>query len=416
MSLLSRFGRNLSTLLLAFILALVVWVAAVLDSDPNRDRTYLRNIMLIGQAENLELVSEPPGTARISLRAPESILNRLTNNTNLIRVWVDLTDVPSGQHELPIKVDVDASPVRLIQVEPPSAVVELEQLEARTLPVSLLVEGEPALGYQKGSPVLEPSEVTVSGPASQVNQVSQVLARLDISGVSSTLETTVAVLAVDQNGDPVTGLLVTPRLISVTQPVNLLGGFRTVVVKVVTTGQLANGYRLTNVSVSPPTVTVFSSDPARVNDLPGFVETQPVDLTGVDDDVEIRVGLNLPEGVSLVGEQSVLVQISVAAIEGSLTVTLPVEILGLPPGLNAQIAPPVVDVLVSGPLPILDTLTSASFRAVVDLTGLDPGTYQLAPVVDLVPESIVVESILPQTVEVIIGAAPTPTPGSENSP
>ena len=57
---------------------------------------------------------------------------------------------------------------------------------------------------------------------------------------------------------------------------------------------------------------------------------------------------------------------------------------------------------------MLDTLTSASFRAVVDLTGLSPGAYQLAPVVDLVPEAIIIESIVPQTVEVVISEAPTP--------
>ncbi|HSO27900.1 MAG TPA: CdaR family protein [Anaerolineales bacterium] len=408
MTVLRWFGRNLTTLFLAFVLALVVWIAAVLDSDPNRERTYLRNIIVIGKADNLELISEEPGSARISLRAPESILNRLTNNTNLIRVWVDLSGTPSGQHELPIKVDIDASPVRIIQVEPPSVFLELEDLAERTLPVTLFVEGEPSLGYQKGTPRIEPDSVNVSGPASQVDQVAQILARLDISGANSSIETTVAVLAVDENGDPVSDLLVSPRLVSVTQPINLLGGFRTVVVKVITTGQLANGYRLTNVSVSPPTVTLFSSDRIRVNELPGFVETQPVDLSGVSEDIEVRVGLNLPETISLVGEQSVLVQISAAPIEGSLTISLPVEILGLPPGLTAQVAPPVVDVLVSGPLPMLDTLTSASFRAVVDLTGLSPGAYQLAPVVDLVPEAVIIESILPQTVEVVISEAPTP--------
>ena len=69
-----------------------------------------------------------------------------------------------------------------------------------------------------------------------------------------------------------------------------------------------------------------------------------------------------------------------------------------------------MDVIVSGPLPVLDTLTSASFRAVVDLTGLEAGTYQLNPKMDLVPDQVSVQSFLPETVEVTITTAPTPTP------
>ena len=63
------------------------------------------------------------------------------------------------------------------------------------------------------------------------------------------------------------------------------------VVKVASTGQVASGYRLTNISVFPPTVTVFSTNPSLVDRLPGFVETSPLDLTGVKDDIDIRLPL-----------------------------------------------------------------------------------------------------------------------------
>jgi hypothetical protein len=48
----------------------------------------------------------------------------------------------------------------------------------------------------------------------------------------------------------------------------------------------------------------------------------------------------------------------------------------------------------------------------VDLTGLLPGTYQLIPKVTLLQQNLIVESILPGTVEVVIAkkGAATPTP------
>jgi YbbR domain-containing protein len=80
--------------------------------------------------------------------------------------------------------------------------------------------------------------------------------------------------------------------------------------------------------------------------------------------------------------------------------------------LDAVLSPPTVDIIVSGPLPVLDTLTPASFRVVVELTNLGEGSYQIAPKLDLVPNDVQVESILPETVEVIVVVAPTPTPGT----
>ena len=181
------------------------------------------------------------------------------------------------------------------------------------------------------------------------------------------------------------------------------------IVRAVSTGQVANGYRLTNVFVTPVGVVVFSSDPQLVNNLPGYVETQPVDLTGKEDDFETLVNLNLPDGISVVGDSKVLVQVSIAAIESSLAISLPVDIIGLAPGLEASPSPTTVDVILSGPVPILNTLGPTDVRVVVDLTGYDVGTYQFTPDVNILPDRVTKVSMLPSTVEVTITIAPTST-------
>jgi YbbR domain-containing protein len=112
----------------------------------------------------------------------------------------------------------------------------------------------------------------------------------------------------------------------------------------------------------------------------------------------------------------VLVQVSIAAIESSLAVSLPVEVIGLTPGLLASISPSTVDVILSGPVPVLDGLEPTDIRLLVDLTGYEPGTYQLIPVVDFLPSQVQKVSILPSTVEVTISLAPTPTPTSTPTP
>jgi len=205
---------------------------------------------------------------------------------------------------------------------------------------------------------------------------------------------------------PVTGVTINPAAIQVTVPVTQRGGFRTVVVKIVTSGQIAAGYRLTNIFAMPPTVTIFSADPTLVESLPGFIETAPINLNAASEDIEIRVALNLPEGINVVGSQNVTVQIGIDPIQSSISYTnIPIQIDGLGEGLEATLSPENVDIFLSGPLPLLDELDQTNILILIDLSDRGPGTYQLAPEVLLENDQIIVDVILPSSIEVTISEA-----------
>ncbi len=181
--------------------------------------------------------------------------------------------------------------------------------------------------------------------------------------------------------------------------------------KVVVHGQVANGYRLDNISVFPPVVTVYSSDPALVSALPGVVETQPLNLQNINNNINTQLGLNLPSGVSIIGDPNVSIQADISAIESSLTLSgEKVEVMGLNSDMSAQISPATVDVIISGPLPMLDTLTHQDVLISLDAKGLSEGTHQLTPTVQILVPNLQVESILPGTVEVTLASNPSPTP------
>lgn len=405
-------GRNLGSLVLSLTLALIVWISAVTAADPNRQQnTPPIEIEIIGQDPALLQVNPTRRQVVLTLQAPQSIWERLNNNPALIYAWVDLSGLGAGKHEVEVKARVDASPVRIVRIDPSTITVTLEPLVRQTFPVELALVGALPLGYQRGEPEITPQEVTVNGSESAVNRVARVQAVFDISGVTQDVERTLPLEAVDSEGLPVVGVTLSPRQVAVRMNVALLGGFKNAAVKVVTKGQVANGYRLTNIAVSPPTVTLFSEDPQRIEQIPGYVETLPVDLTNLTDDLEIAVDLNLPPGVTLVREPNVVVQVSVAAIEGTLTLSVPVEFVGLTPDLQVDISPKTVDIIVSGPINLLENLTPEQFRVVIDLNGLPPGIYQREVTVDLAPKGVRVQTTLPESVEVeIVLATPTTTP------
>lgn len=403
-------GKNLSTIILAFVLSIVVWISAVVTADPNEELTFRPvTIEKIGLASDLIIVNEVPDQVRLTLRAPKSIWDKLNKNPGLVTAWMDLSGYGPGTHMIEVKTRVDTSPIRYELIDPAEVEIILERLVSREFPVDLQIAGELPMGYNKGVPVFEPETVRVSGAESAVNRVAQVQISLDISGAITAIERTVPVKAIDASGASVNNVTVSPKEVEVTQPVDLLGGFKNVAVKVVTTAQVANGFRLTNIAISPPTVTLFSDNPNTLENVPGFVETLPIDLSGLNEYTEVNAGLNLPKGISLVRDPRVLVQISIAPIEGSITLTAPVEVIGLAPELEAIISPTTVDIIVAGPLNILDTLKPEDFLVVLDLTGLPVGVYQRMPEIELLPEEIRIQTILPETVEVTIGPAPTRT-------
>ena len=413
-------GKNLSTLLLAFILALVVWVSAVTAVDPNQERTYQVQIEIKGQDAGIDVIGELPDQMLITLYAPRSILDQLTREGGSLRAWIDLSGLePAGAIIVPVQYQMppDVSPVRLVDVNPESVELVLEKLISQTILIQTNVQGEPALGYQAGSPKWSANEVIVSGQASLVEQVATVDVSLDVSGANENIERTLPLVPRDVDGKRVSDVTLVPDSITVTQTVTLRGGYRNMVVKVITIGQVADGYRQTNISVSPPNVMVFSADPALIDRLPGYIETEVLDLTDIADDIETLLALNLPEGVSIIGDPNVLVQVGVATIEGSITISRNVEIIGVLPELAAHASPASVEVIIYGPIPTLETLTDLDVRVVIDLTGLELGVYQLPPEVIILPDRIRLQVISPETVEVTIVEAdtliPTPSPTPE---
>ena len=406
-------GKNLRVFVWAFLLAVAVWVVAVTSADPDETHPFPNPIPLevVGQDPGLVITGNIPQQIEVILRAPRSVWERLSTETNNARAALDLSGLDAGPHTLDIQVQIPVRPVRIVSAKPASVAFNLEPLATHTLPVDLTMAGELPIGYQAGEASLEPQEVILSGPETIVNQVARVHLTVNLAEVREDIDQSLPVQALDGKDQPLSGVTINPDAVHIKIPISQQGGYRDMAVKVVVHGQVASGYRLTNISAFPPVVTLFSTDLQLVNALPGYVETQPLDLNAASNDLTTHLGLNLPAGISVVGEQNVTVQVGVAAIQSSLTLSnKKVEISGLAPGLTAQISPARLDVILSGPLPALDTLSPQDVRVVVDVSGLAAGTHQLTPKVEILVADVRVESILPETVEVVLTASGTPTP------
>ena len=396
-------GSNLTSLILSLLLAFVVWISAVTSANPNTEAEFVLPLEVVDQASDIAIVTELPDSIVVTLLAPESIIQQLEEDNPLF-AYIDLSDITAGTYRFTVEVDFpdQVKPIRIISQNPEKLELKISNLISKDLPVSIQIDGEPAIGYQTGSLSWDGDTVTVIGQENRVQEVSSVVGILDITDATGTISRTVNLEARDRDGEVVEGVTIAPDTVTVHQAISLQGGYRNLAVNVTTIGSVEPGYRFTSITPAPPTVMVFSEDPQLVEGLPGYVNTKPLDLTGVDDYLETILELDLPEGITVIGDPTVLVQVNVTALETSLVITREIEMIGLLPGLQAEVSPLQVTVSVSGPVPVLENLTLRDIRVVVDLTDLEVGTYTIIPTVEILPEDVVFEDLSPTTVEVVI--------------
>lgn len=289
MSLWRWLKRNFGTLLMSFLLAVAVWVSAVLSEDPNEVRLYPRSVEVhvVGLEDGLMTVEGLPAAVRVTLRAPRSVWASLEGDPTSVQAYVDLHGLKPGVYTVPVQVRVSYQPTEVVSVTPPRLEITIDRQLTRTVPVMVDLRGEVAVGYYASAPLVHPQTVEVSGPAAAVNKVTAARAQISIDGARETFKRETTLVPVDADGQRVQGVTLTPSRATVTIAVRQLGGYRDVAVKVRLVGQVANGYRITNVTVSPPVVTVFSREPQKVRNLPGFVETEPLDISGATDDLSL---------------------------------------------------------------------------------------------------------------------------------
>jgi len=399
---------SLPLMVMALVLSIVSWFVAVEAEDPTITGRYTEPIpiTIAGLPDGMMLMEVSAREVRLDLRATESVWASL--KVGDLSAVADLAGLGAGEHAVPIDLGLDKEPAHILAIEPTALTVRLEYRLERVLPVRIQIEGDVSLGYLRRAPSVAPAEVTVTGPASAVERVTQAIIIVSIQGETIDVEGSYPVRVTDDAGEAVSGVTISPDHVTARVPIELSGYYRFLAVRVVLEGQVAENHRITDITVDPPTVTVFGS-PDVVAGLPGFIETEPISVAGTTADVIERPSLILPDNVTLVGGQKpVEVSVVVEPVQGSRTVNIPPTVQGLGPSLTATIPLDTIAVVLSGPLPVLEALEPGDVRVVLDLFRLPAGNHEIE-IRAIVPAGVTAQSIFPAVIQVEISVAITPT-------
>ncbi|MBQ6502464.1 MAG: hypothetical protein IJI57_00950 [Flexilinea sp.] len=405
-----QFLKDIPLIILCIFLAFFIWIFATMTSDPTEEGRFSQTITIetVGLPENCMITSGLPSSVSVNLRAPNSVWRRISMERVQGKAIIDVTGLEPGTHQIPVSVQIGISPVQIISVTPSVATVTIEEFETREFPIVVEETGEIPTAFRADAPVLSQETVEISGTVTQLDKISKVSVLLERNNNTETIEDTLPIYAYTEEGRIVKDVTITPDKVKVTEEIRMRGGYRILSVKLSVKGEISAGYRVDNLGVDPGFVTVYSADKELLNSLNSFIETETIMLDEITATTNRKVSLNVPEGITLVGDTTVTVNITVSAVEGTQTFSqIPISAVGIDEGLEAYISPSDIDVYLAGPLISLSEVEPADIHAILDLKDLGEGNYQLVPVVEVASnDPITVNSVQPQTIDVQITVIP----------
>ena len=291
--------------IVAFLLALLMWFFVNSDGQPRTElsRTFSNVPVTWQNLDNDFVVTGPPDNVDVVIRGDSSVLDAMVPQDLII--YVDLQGKKAGTHTLTV---AGTSPrgTRITNWNPRNLEIEIDEIINLQIEVKLQIEGEPAEGYIIGTPELSPPQVFVQGPRNRVQEVASIYGIINIDGLQEDFQVTALLQTINFNGQPAAGVTVIPDTVDIFLPIQKPDKEVTVHVPIV--GEPKEGFQLGEILISPARIKIsgFMEYLASILRL----ETEPIDISDADEDVEREVKLVLPDGISALEEIiSVTVQI-----------------------------------------------------------------------------------------------------------
>lgn len=380
-----RILNNFSLKLISFLLAFFLWLLVVNVSNPMITGTREVPVEIENEdiLEESDLTYEIAGKSTVTVRYTVATLDAYRIEPSDFRAYIDLADLYDVTGAVPVNLEVVGHQdlINSPQVNPGVVHVETEELQRKRFDLKVTTRGEPEEGYALGEITLDPEYLYISGPVSQVGQISSVGVEIDVTGVNANMTGSTGLVFYDANGNQ---LSVSDRI---TYDVSQIG-FEVEILRVRSlpldfqvTGTVADGYVFAGLTSSVQSLTVAGLKTNLSNLSTITVDDPLLNIQGATQSRTVTIDLSeyVPENVSIVGGISEAeVTLDVEPLE-TRTFELSLEDVGQT-GANEDYAysfsPETVTVTVQGLGDDLDAMSEEDLNAVLDLTGMTAGTRQ----------------------------------------
>ncbi len=305
-----RFTDNLLLKLIALVIAMLIWFFITNNDDPIRTQLFTNveiHMMNENSIADVGKVVEPEGTGTVTLKVRErrSVLESLSKGGENFRVEADLNNINS-MNSVPLTVTCDKSNVTWdeIEISPASLKVSLENKIEEPFAVSVSTSGTPASGLAVGgTTVIQGKNILIAGPESIINIISQVTAPISVSGLAKDSSLTSQLKVIDRNDEELTeaqlsrlefkdstGALLENGTVNV--KVELWKKKTEVPILVGTSGEPAEGYRVSGVNLIPSSIGLAGTDEAFEKLGGTLVADERISVEGATGNISAEINLS----------------------------------------------------------------------------------------------------------------------------
>ena len=280
-------------LVISFILAFALWFYVVGQMNPPMRKTY-RDIAITLTNEQslsdngLSVLNWSDDSLRVTVSGKRSTINKLSKAD--IVATVDLTNAAEGTNKLPIDLKIPEN----IEIDNQSLneiTVSVEERITKTRDVRVQYLGDHPAGSEPATIKADPDSVRVSGAKSIVEKVSYVKAEVNSDEMPDELSSSMSDLTpVTSGGNTVENVSLSSTQCKIT---SILYKTRKVKLIVPVRDKSDDGYTRTTSCQDMITIKGPTADIASVK----RIKTEPVDITGIRENMKIDVVPILPEGI-----------------------------------------------------------------------------------------------------------------------
>jgi YbbR domain-containing protein len=394
------FLKNIDIKLLSLFFAIILWLYIAGGENPMVENFIDISLVQNNLSEDL-VIKEFPTNVSIGIKGPKNIINNISSHQ--ISGIVSFSEISKeGLYKLKVEV---ASPkgTQITRIIPPEIKVEVEKVLTKEIEVGYSLIGVPEKGYSlTDEPQFNPSKVKIIGAQSVLENIKQIICAIDISGIKEDLSRKLTVKAVDVKGNEIKEVKIKPDMVEVS--ISLTRGYpeKQLTVKPKIVGKPAPGYYISEILSNPDEIKIFGNY-SKISNIE-FLETIPIDVSGITKTLSVKVPPALEEGLNIVEGELELIEVTIQvkeAIIQKIIKNISVVPQNLSPFVSCEIKPEVVDITVEGKNILVDKLKAEDIKAFIEFTDNFKVEQKVKVQVDLT-EGISLIKVEPEEVTVLI--------------
>lgn len=289
--------NDMQLIILSVLLAVVMWAFVVTSTNPSVNRTFRNVPILVQNNDKLEnkgytiIGIDEVNDVNIKLEGSRDKMVNLKESD--VQASIDVMNVREGIQSVRVRVDTPSG-VNLASVDPVEININVQKILTKKFPVNLVIKD--SLKDGKSVEVKEQSlkEITVKGPASEVNKIDRVEVNINDPEYLDGKMHNIDIHIMGKDGKEVVNVERSDTDLNVSFTVTET---KRVKINLKTYGEVASGYEVKSTMVSPDDLVLKGN--GQVLKTIDNVDTYPVNISNIKTDKEGDIRLNLPEGVSL---------------------------------------------------------------------------------------------------------------------